>query len=131
MDQNRLIRFLILLIVISTTLNLAAGAFGSINVHLGNTFLRGSIAAFLSGLILTGLYYQVPKIVKQTKFKVEKENHWFLAFLISNAVVLYIIKAFAFITGVGFANIFLVLIVAAFVTLVEWMTDKVWKSLNI
>lgn len=130
MEQSRLIKFLIYLIVISVALNLSASVLGASNVHLGNTFFRGSIAAVLSGLILTGWYYQIPKIVKNSKFKVEKENQWALVFLISNAIMLYILKDLAFITGVGISNIFFVLIVASFVTFTERITDKVWQSLE-
>ena len=129
MEQSRLIKFLVYWIAVSVVLNLSGSVFGG-NVHLGNAVLQGSITAVLTGLILTGLYYQVPTIVKKLKFKVEKQNQWAIIFFAANTAAIWIIKTLAIITGLGIANILFVLLVGAFVTAGELAVDKFWKSLE-
>jgi len=130
METGKVIKFLIYWIVASTILNLSGSVFGN-NVHLGNALLLGSVAAVINGLILTGLYYQIPTIVKRLKFKIEKENRWVMAFFVANAITIWLMKALAIITGLGISNILLVLVVAAFVTAGQRLTDRLWIILEV
>lgn len=126
MEQARLIKFLIFWIVISITINLSSSAFGR-GALLGNSFLSASMAAGFTGLILTVLYYEVPFIVKNLKFKVEGENQWALVFFAANLILILILKIFYFVTGINISYLVIPLVAAA-VTLTERIVDKVWVS---
>ena len=127
MEQDRIIKFLVYWIVVSIVINLSGSVFGSY-IHLGNTFLQGSVAAVITGLILTILYYRIPTMVKRLKFKVEKENQWIMIFFVSNAIAIWIFQALAFITGLVISGILFVLTMAAFVTFGQLISDKIWSS---
>lgn len=124
MDNDKLIRFLGFWIATSVMLLICSAIFGN-NVVLGNDRVSGSMAAVFAGFILTGINYLVPKALAKSDFKVKKESQWAIIFLISNAIVVWIIKRLAQITGLGISSILYVVVVAILVTVAQWAVDKV------
>lgn len=126
MNQEKLIRFLSLWIANSVVLNIATLIFKN-NIVLGTNQISKSMAAVLSGLALTALSYAVPKLVAKVEFKMKSEYYWQGIFLVANAIVIWVIKRFALITGLGISNNLYVLLLAAILTVVQW---KVLKTLS-
>lgn len=126
MNQEKLIRFLSLWITNSVVLNIAALIFKN-NIVLGTNQVSKSMAAVLSGLALTALSYVVPKLVAKTEFKMKSEYYWQGIFFVANVIVIWVIKRFALITGLGISNNLYVLLLALIITLVQW---KVLKTLS-
>lgn len=123
MSQEKLIRFLSLWIVNSVVLNIATLVSGG-NVVLGTDKISKSMAAVVVGLVLTGLSYAVPKLVSRLDFKLKNEYSWQLIFFAANFIVIWVIKRFALITGLGISNNLFVLILAVAVTIVQWKALK-------
>jgi len=128
MDQQKLIRFLSLWIVSSIVL-LVASALLSNNIVLGNDRLSKSTAGVISGFILTLIAHFVPKAVEKIDFKVKNEYAWQGVFLVANVIILWVIKRFALISGLGISNIFYVFILGVAITLAQWKALKVLKFL--
>lgn len=123
--QEKLIRFLSLWITNSLVLNIASLIFRN-NIVLGTDKVSMSMAAVLSGIALTALSYAVPKLVAKVDFKMKSEYYWQGIFFAANAIVIWVIKRFALITGLGISNNLYVLLIALILTLVQW---KVLKTL--
>lgn len=124
MDQRKLIKFLGLWIASSIILLIASVIFGS-NVVLGNDKLSVSLAAVLSGFIISGLTHLVPKAVEKFDYKVKKDNIWLVIFFAANVIIIWLIKRFALVTGLGISNNLYVVLIAAAVALVHWKAERV------
>lgn len=128
LGQQKLIKFLSLWIANSVVLNIASLVFRN-SVVLGNDKLTKSMASVLSGLILTGLAYFVPKVVEKFEFKVKNDYSWQGIFFVANVIIIWAIKRLAIWTGLGVTNILYVIIVAAVLTLVQWKVIRLLRFL--
>ncbi|OGD95196.1 hypothetical protein A3F02_01800 [Candidatus Curtissbacteria bacterium RIFCSPHIGHO2_12_FULL_38_9b] len=118
MNQKQILNFLIFWVVNTILLLLLSAILGN-NLVLGNDKLSSSHAAIVSGLILAAIIYILPPAVEKSGQKIKNENIWPIIFFSANAVVIWIIKRFALITGLGLSSIFWVLIVALVITAAE------------
>ena len=118
MDQKNLVNFLSFWVT-NTVLLLIISAIFNKNVVLGNNILSKPVAAIASSLILTALIFIIPPIVEKSGYKIKNQNIWPVIFLVVNMIVIWLIKYFAIVTGVGISGIFWVLILAVLITAVE------------
>jgi len=130
MDQKKVVNFLSFWVA-STIVLLLGSAVLRNNVVLGNDKLSASLAAIISGLVLTGLIYLVPEVVKRTGYKIKDQNIWVAIYFVANVVIIWIIKRFAIITALGISSIFWVLVLALVITLVELGVAKVTGAMKV
>jgi len=123
MDQKTLIKFLGSWITNSLLLAIFSAIFSS-NIVLGNASLAKSAASVIAGFILTIVIYFVPQIAKKMELKLKDEKVTALAYFIADAIVLWIIKRFADITGLGISSILFVAVLAIFAAIVQVAVDK-------
>lgn len=119
MDQKKLVEILAFWVANTIALLVASYVFGR-NVELGNDKLSMPVAAVLSGLIITGAGYLVPPIIEKIGYKVKNENIWGGIYFVANVLVVWVIKRFALVLGLGVASIFYVLLVAVLLTAAQW-----------
>ncbi|EKD58189.1 MAG: hypothetical protein ACD_57C00005G0004 [uncultured bacterium] len=130
MDQKKVVNFLSFWVANTVVLLLGSVVLKS-NVVLGNDKLSAPLAAIISGLILTGLIYLVPEVVKRSGYKIKDQNIWVAAYFIANVAIIWIIKRLAIITAFGISSIFWVLVVALVVTLVELGVAKITGAMKL
>ena len=130
MDQKKVVNFLSFWVANTVVLLLGAVVLRN-NVVLGNDKLSVPLAAIISGLILTGLIYLVPEVVKRSGYKIKDQNIWVAAYFIANVAIIWIIKRLAIITAFGISSIFWVLVVALVVTLVELGVAKITGAMKL
>ena len=130
MDQKKVVNFLSFWVANTVVLLLGSVVLKS-NVVLGNYKLSAPLAAIISGLILTGLIYLVPEVVKRSGYKIKDQNIWVAAYFIANVAIIWIIKRLAIITAFGISSIFWVLVVALVVTLVELGVAKITGAMKL
>lgn len=123
MDQKNLIKFLEIWIATSIAVLVLSYIFGS-NLVLGNAQISQAMAGVVFGLILTVVFFLISPISLRLNIKIKDEKAWAAVYFAVNTVVVWIVKRLADFTGVGVSNIFLVLVIALVVTLVEWSIDK-------
>lgn len=124
MDQKKLIEILSLWIANSAVLLLSSVIFSG-NVVLGNDRVSIPMAAVLNGLIVTGGMYAVGPLLKRVNFKVKDEKILGVIYLGANVIVVWIVKRFALVLGLGVASVFFVLMVGVFLTLAQWGVMKI------
>ena len=130
MDQKKVVNFLSFWVANTVVLLLGSVVLKS-NVVLGYDNLSAPMAAIISGLILTGLIYLVPEVVKRSGYKIKDQNIWVAAYFIANVAIIWIIKRLAIITAFGISSIFWVLVVALVVTLVELGVAKITGAMKL
>lgn len=86
------------------------------NVVLGNDKVGAFAAVLVSGFILVALDYIVIAVIRNMKIKIKNEYAWPVMFLVINGVILWIIKRFADLTGVGISNFVYVGVLAIAIT---------------
>jgi len=130
MDQKKVVNFLSFWVANTVVLLLGAVVLRN-NVVLGNDKLSVPLAAIISGLILTGLIYLVPEVVKRSGYKLKDQNIWVAAYFAANVVIIWIIKRLAIITALGISSIYWVLVLAIVVTLVELGVAKITGAMKL
>jgi len=130
MDQKKVVNFLSFWVANTVVLLLGAVVLRN-NVVLGNDKLSAPLAAIISGLILTGLIYLVPEVVKRSGYKLKDQNIWVAAYFAANVVIIWIIKRLAIITALGISSIYWVLVLAIVVTLVELGVAKITGAMKL
>ena len=136
MDQKKLVNFLAFWVASTIVILISAVLFGN-NVVLGNDKLSPSIAAIIAGFVLTGLNFLIPDMVKKggldknlqslsksAGLKIKDEYLWAVIFFVANTVIIWLVKRFAMITGVGISSIVWVIVVAILLTVVQWGVGK-------
>src|SRR4030042_2421455 len=136
MDQKKLVNFLAFWVASTIVILISAVLFGN-NVVLGNDKLSPSIAAIIAGFVLTGLNFLIPDMVKKggldrnlqslsksAGLKIKDEYLWAVIFFVANTVIIWLVKRFAIITGVGISSIVWVIVVAILLTVVQWGVGK-------
>ena len=118
MDQKKLVNFLSFWVTNTVALLVVSAIFNK-NVVLGNNILSKPVAAIVSSLILTALIFIIPPTFEKSGYKIKNQNIWPAIFLVVNIVVIWVIKRFAIMTGMGISGIFWVLILAVLITAVE------------
>lgn len=123
MDQKKIVELLSFWVVNSLVLLVSSAIFGG-SVVLGNDKVSAPMAAVLAGLIITAASYLVPPIVARSGFKVKSDPIRGVILAGANFVIVWIIKRLAQLTGLGVANIFYVVVLAALLTLGQWAVAK-------
>ena len=123
MDQKKAVSFLTFWVV-NTVVLLGANAIFGGNVVVGNQSISTGLSAIFAGLILTALIPLAPIAVGKSGFKIKNQNVWPAIFLVSNVVVLWILKRLAVVTGFGISSILWVIILAIVITFVEIAVAK-------
>lgn len=127
MDQKKLVNFLIFWIVSAVVILLASAVFRD-NVVLGNDKVSASMAAVLSGFLLTVLSYVIPLAVDKADFKIKNQYTLGAIYFGAYVILIWLIKRFALVSGLGISNNLFVLILALVLTLVGWQGDKILKT---
>lgn len=127
MDQKKLINFLIFWLVSAVVLLVASAVFRD-NVVLGNDKVSASMAAVLSGFLLTVLSYVIPLAVDKADFKIKNQYALGAIYFGAYVILIWLIKRFALVSGLGISNNLFVLILALVLTLVGWQGDKILKT---
>jgi len=123
MDQEKLIKFLILWTVNTLLLLIFAALFAN-DIVLGNAVMTKPMASVLVGLILTILISLVPKVAKKYDVKIKDEKIQTSVYFFVDLVSIWILKRLADFTGLGISNILWVLILAIIVALVQVGVEK-------
>lgn len=128
MDQTRIIKFLATWVVNSILLVVISQIFNG-SVVLGNAVLSKGLAAVFSGFLITLVFFLVPVAVEKSEAKIKDFRLWLILDFVSLIIGVWIVKRMSVLTGLGIANILLVLVVAILVTLFDFGTDKYSEKL--
>lgn len=128
MDQKKLINFLALWVANTIIVLLFDAIFGN-NIVLGNNKVSPSMAAVLAGFILSGVAYFLPGKIEKAELKIKNIYALLGVYFVAYAVVIWIIKRFALLTGLGIANNLYLLILALVVTVVGWQLETRLKAI--
>ncbi|KKR51336.1 MAG: hypothetical protein UT84_C0001G0021 [Candidatus Curtissbacteria bacterium GW2011_GWA1_40_16] len=123
MDQMRLIKFLSTWVINSVLLVVISQIFAG-SVVLGNAVLSKGIAAVFSGFLLTTVFFLVPVAVEKSEAKIKDFRFWLILDFLALVIGVWAVKRLSVLTGLGIANILLVLVVAVLVALFDFATDK-------
>ena len=123
MDQTKLIKFLATWVVNSILLVVISQIFSGL-VVLGNAVLSKGIAAVFSGFLITIVFFLVPVAVEKSEAKIKDFRLWLILDFMALVIGTWVVKRLSVLTGLGIANILLVLVVALLVTLFDFGTDK-------
>ncbi len=123
MDQTKLIKFLATWVVNSILLVVISQIFSG-SVVLGNVVLSKGIAAVFSGFLITIVFFLVPVVVEKSEAKIKDFRLWLILDFMALVIGTWVVKRLSVLTGLGIANILLVLIVALLITLFDFGTDK-------
>lgn len=136
MDQRKVVGFLSYWVVSAVALLVATAIFRG-NVVLGNKDISAPLAAVLVGLVINILLYLVePLVVKSgirqslKSLKLKKEHLDGLIYLGANVVIIWVLKWFASILGLGVSNIFYVVLVGVMLTLGQWAVFKLMPTVD-
>lgn len=139
MDQKKLVEILAFWVVNAAVLLISSFIFAN-NVVLGNDKVSAPMAAVISGAIITAFGYLVPPVVKKSGYKqslqsssgysqiaglkIKNENTWGGIYFVANAAVVWVVKRFALLLGLGVASIFYVILVAILLTGAQWAAAR-------
>lgn len=123
MDQAKLIKFLATWVINSILLVIISQIFSG-SVVLGNAVLPKGIAAVFSGFLITVVFFLVPVVVEKSDMKIKDYRFWLILDFLALIIGTWVVKRLSVLTGLGIANILLVLVVAILVTLFDFGTDK-------
>lgn len=118
MDMPKLFIVLSLWIAKSVILILSS-AFSFETFVLGNDRVSPAMAAVFVGLLLTVASFTVDVASQKLGIKLQNSGYKKLFLFAEASVIIWIVKLLALATGVGIANIFVVFVVAALVTLID------------
>ena len=127
-QQKNLINFLAIWIINTVTLLILSSIFSK-NLVLGNDKIAKPMAGVLNGLLITGILYIVPLILKKVDFKIKNEKGVMAVYFVALIIGIWIIKRFAIISGFGISNILFVVICAAVIAALYWKSKIVLPSL--
>jgi hypothetical protein len=119
MDQKKMVEYLAFWVVNTAVLLVSSFIFSG-NVVLGNDKVSMPFAALLCGLIITVFGYLVPPAVAKSGYKVKDEKIWGGIYFASNVIIVWVIKRFALLLGLGVASILYVFLVALLLTAAQW-----------
>ena len=87
---------------------------------IGNAFVTMREAIILGGLILALGAVVLELSLMRVKIHIGKHSGWGLIFLVYNIIAIWTMGRFAKETGIGVANLFVVLLLGVTITLLEW-----------
>lgn len=119
MDQMKTIKFLIYWIVNSVGLLAASLVFKNFIV-LGNSKIATSLSAVVCALLITVWGYLVPVFLTKLKISVKDQKFWGFIYLVSNVVIVWVLKYFALFLGLGISSIFFSAVLGAILTGLQW-----------
>lgn len=122
-DQKKLVEILAFWVANTIVLLVSSFIFEG-NVVLGNDKVSMPMAAVLSGAIITAFGYLVPSVVAKSGYRIKNEKIWGGVYFVANAAVVWVIKRFALLLGLGIASIFYVILVALLLTGAQWAAAR-------
>lgn len=125
MSNEKLIHFFSAWLANSITLLLIAAIFTG-NVVLGNDKVSASMAAVLTGFIITVLSWLIEPGVKRSGYTIKNRQAWTFIYLAANLIIVWLIKRFALLFGLGVSGLLYVGVVGIILTLVQW---SVWANI--
>ena len=136
MNQKKIVGFLAYWVANSVVLLVAALIFQG-NVVLGNKDIGGPAAAVLCGLIISVLTLLVEPLVAKSRIKesfkslkIKDENLNGLAYLIANIALVWVLKWFASVLGLGISSVFYAILVGVILTVGQWAVYKFVPNAN-
>lgn len=96
----------------------------STNVVLGNANVSMPMAAVISGLIITGFGYVVPIVVAKSGVKVKNDSSWAGIFWAGNVVIVWVLKRFALILGLGVSSLLYVALLGVILTVAQFAAAR-------
>lgn len=136
MNQKKVVGFLAYWVANSVVLLVAALIFKG-NVVLGNKDISGPAAAVLCGLIISVLTLLVEPLVAKSRIKesfkslkIKDENLNGLAYLIANIALVWVLKWFASVLGLGISSVFYAILVGVILTVGQWAVYKFVPNAN-
>lgn len=123
MDQKKLVEILAFWVANTIVLLVSSFIFEG-NVVLGNDKVSMPMAAVLSGAIITAFGYVVPPVVARSGYRIKNEKIWGGVYFVANAAVVWVIKRFALLLGLGIISIFYVILVALLLTGAQWAAAR-------
>lgn len=133
-----MVRFLVFWLT-SSVIVILAGMFLGGSIVLGNNRIASPMAAVTAGFVLTVVYWQVtPRLLRSgfwqslwsgAGIKVSRENQDLALNFVVNSLLIWVIKRFADVSGLGIANIFFVLLLSSLVTAGWWAAPKIFAGL--
>lgn len=133
-----MVKFLVFWLTSSLVVILSGMLLGG-GVVLGNNRIASPMAAVTAGFVLTMVYWLVTPRLSKSGFwqslwsgsgiKVSRENQDLVLNFVVNSLLIWVIKRFADVSGVGIANIFFVLLLSALVTVGWWVAPKIFAGL--
>ena len=120
MDQMKTVKFLTYWIVNSVGLLAASLVFRNYIV-LGNSKIATTLAAVVCALLITVWGYFVPVILKRMGIAVKDQKLWGLIYLISNVIIVWVLKYLALYLGLGVSSIFFTIVLGAALTGLQWI----------
>lgn len=130
MDMPKL--FTVLSLWISKSVAILVVSMLSFNtIVLGNDRVLGSMAAVFAGLVVTIVDYITEPVMIRMGAKSNDKRLRMGFYFVLCAIALWIIKRFALVTGFGVSNNFVVLILAATVTLIDAPVKELFKKVKL
>lgn len=123
MGSRKLLKFLSLWAG-STIFTLVASYLISSQIILGNSSITKPVSSLILGLATTCVFFLAAPVAKRLDLKIKDERVWVAVFFVVNSVVIWILKRFSTLSGVGISNIIFVLLVAVLATCSEYFIDK-------
>ena len=136
MNQKKIVGFLAYWVANSVVLLVAALIFKG-NVVLGNKDISGPAAAVRCGLIISVLTLLVEPLVAKSRIKesfkslkIKDENLNGLGYLIANIALVWVLKWFASVLGLGISSVFYAILVGVILTVGQWAVYKFVPNAN-
>lgn len=109
---------------------LAASMIFTGNVVLGNDKISMPMAAVIAGFALTVFLALVPTALARSGYKVRDPKMLGAVYLAANLVILWVIKRFALVLGLGISSLLYVAFVGVMLTVVQWGVMRATKSIS-
>ena len=136
MDQRKVVGFLAYWVITAVTLLVATQIFKG-NVVLGTKDVSAPLAAVLAGLVINVLLYFVEPLIAKSDIKSNlktlklKDEHLMgLIYLGANIVILWVVKWFAAVLGLGISSLVYVVLLGILLTLTQWATFKFMPAIG-
>ena len=130
MDQKKLLGFLAYWVSNAVVLVIAAAIFSG-KVVLGNKDVSGPLAAVVVGLLITVLCLFVEPIVSKSNIKkslvslkLKDENLNGLIYFLGNVIIVWVLKWFASVLGLGIYSVLYAVFVGVLLTVGQWAVYK-------
>lgn len=119
MNNEKLINFFGFWLA-NTLVVLAAALVFKGNIVLGTDRVSMPMAAVIAGFVVTVLTTLVAPAVDKTGYKVKDQRLWAVIYLFANLLILWVIKRFALVLGLGISGILYVAILGVILTAAQW-----------